>query len=458
MESRMDIPPVDNESSYKILIDKNEFNANGRPPADRNQGERGSRTRALLSGGYRKPTGMNGMNNGGMNNAGMNGMNAGQAYFSGATPYDMNRPPMQPMHQQPNRMGFAPPPRQGPLDGRSSMYYPGAGGNPYYAAPLPPQRGDLFNQPAPRRHHRRHHRRHRKQPWYKAASGSESSSESDSSSSENANWWKKREVSRSRSRSRSSISGSRKDRYGLSESGRSASSSAAQSDQGLNTLQKRMVLNTIREYCPENMHNVVYEDLISQMELFEKKGFTLPKGYDKRKHEMGENEIKLYEQQLQRDKSRDQKKMTYMINFAALGLSWFCQFISVDWIKTKHLPSLIRSALDEGEFEDSIEGIGQYLRGSVFDNPMFSTILKFVEKIGESHHKEMEEELDKLEDQADDKEKRHNAALNKLNRFRQSEPKVQLAQPKSVSSNQSTTKTFDVPPPGSSSSTPKKTN
>jgi hypothetical protein len=203
---------------------------------------------------------------------------------------------------------------------------------------------------------------------------------------------------------------------------------------GLNSLQKKMVLNTIRDYCPDNMHNVVYEDLMSQMELLDKKGYKLPKGYDKRKHDLSENEIRLYEQQLQRDKSRDQKKMSYMINFSALGLSWFCQCISVDWIKTKHLPEIIRNALEDGEFDDCLEGIGMYLRGTVFDNPVFSTILKFVEKIGEAHHMEMEEEQDKLEEAEERKEIRHADALRQLNKFRQpnAAPAFDVPAPKSL--------------------------
>ena len=187
----------------------------------------------------------------------------------------------------------------------------------------------------------------------------------------------------------------------------------------LNARQKKMVLDTIKEYVPENMKNMVYEDLIAQMEQNERQGFQLPKGYDKRKHTMEENEIRLYEQQLQRDKSRDQKKMSYMLNFSALGLSWFCQCISVDWIKTKHLPQVIRESLEEGEFDDCLEGIGMYLRGTVFDNPVFSTLLKFVEKVGEAHHQEMKEEEDKLEEEEERKDRRHRMQLHQLNQLRE---------------------------------------
>jgi len=196
------------------------------------------------------------------------------------------------------------------------------------------------------------------------------------------------------------------------------------------------MLSTIREYIPENMYDTVYQDLLTQMDQLDKKGYKLPKGYDKHKHDISDNEIRLYEQQLQRDKGRDQKKMSYMINFSALGLSWFCQCIQVDWIKTKHLPEIIRTALADGEFDDCLEGIGMYLRGSVFDNPIFSTILKFVEKIGEAHHNEMEEEQEKLEAEEERKERRHAEALRSMNNIRHGGAAGAAGRP-----------SFDVPPP-----------
>lgn len=189
---------------------------------------------------------------------------------------------------------------------------------------------------------------------------------------------------------------------------------------GLNPLQKKIVFDTIGDYAPENMKSVIYEDILAHMEQLEKQGFHLPKGYDKRKHAMSENEIRLFEQQMQRDKSRDQKKVSYLINFAALGISWFCQAMNLDWLKTKHLPETIRTALEEGEFNDCLEGIGMYLRGTMFDNPIFGSVLKFVEKMGEAHHMEMEEEHDKIEEEEQKRELKNAAALRSLNQLRQS--------------------------------------
>jgi hypothetical protein len=180
------------------------------------------------------------------------------------------------------------------------------------------------------------------------------------------------------------------------------------------------------------MNNIVYDDVISQMEQLHKKGFRLPEGYDKNKHSISDNEIRLYEQQIKMGRHRDQRKVSYILNFSALGLNWFCQCMNFDWIKTSKLPSLVREALKDGEFEDSLEGIGTHLRGTIFDNPIFSLGLKFVEKVGEAHHLELEEEQEKLEKEAEEQDFRKKTKLAEMNKYRSaplSNPLSGLPQP-----------------------------
>jgi hypothetical protein len=473
---------VDNESAYRVLVDKNEFNQGpSQPPV-----QRGNRTKSLLSGGFGRPQipqaprTYNPVPNPQNPWYAANAPNQNQQAPSQSLGNNNNNiPPFMngvgisgPPNNNPTSLAFMnqPPPQFGQTnyrpDGFLNNRYPnGFLNQPRFGEPpnsmFPglnnPYNNKNWSNPLDKKRHRRHHhRRHRHhknndRPWYETDSRkSYTSSSSDSESSVHDPYGKISAVSSSRSsKSRHKTPNNR---YGISDSESEYSYSTTSSrkgSSGLNALQKKMVLNTIRDYCPENMQNVVYEDLMGQMDLLEKKGYKLPKGYDKHKHNISENEIKLYEQQLQRDKSRDQKKMYYMINFAAFGLSAFCRFISVDWIKVNHLPSLIRTALEDGEFDDSIEGIGMYLRGSVFDNPLFSTALKFVEKIGQSHHQEMEEEQDRLEKEEERKEIRHAATLNSMNKFRQPNNNHN-------NNNSSQQQSFDVPPPKTGHTEPKK--
>lgn len=212
----------------------------------------------------------------------------------------------------------------------------------------------------------------------------------------------------------------RKDKYGITDESGSSSFDEDSDSSGdeLNALQKKIVYRTLQEYLPESVQHVAYEDVISRMEQMDKQGYKLPKGYDARKHNLAENEIKLYEQQFMRNKSRDQKKMAHILNFSALGLSWFCKFINVDFIKTSKLPEIMRVSLEEGEWDECLDGIGTHLRGTVADNPIFSTALKFFEKIGEAHHMETEEEQDRLEEEEDRKAVKHAQHLRNLNMMR----------------------------------------
>ena len=397
------------ESAYKILIDKNEYSQN---PINR-----GHRVKSLLSGGFGRPA-----------------VQPPPPMFPIQNQQQQQPPPQQQLQQQ--QQPFPPQLQQQPslLPMFQQQQQPNRFLQPFQSQNYTPNYlqqpaypGSLFSGLRPKenvsKHHHRHHhkeRHHKTRKWYDQPTSRRSSRKSSKSV--------KSRHSRSSSSSSSSGSGSSSSSSDSSSSSNSSYRKSRQSTRrssrssrrGLNPLQKKILLNKIREYMPDkNLHDVIYQDLTAQMDLMDKKGFRLPKGYDKHKHDISDNEIRLYEQQLERDKGRDKSKVSYMINFSALGLNWFCQCIQVDWIKTKHFPEIIRTALEDGEFDDCLEGIGMYLRGSVFDNPIFSTVLKFVEKIGESHHQEMEEEQEKLEKEEERKSKRHADALQNMQKFRQ---------------------------------------
>lgn len=416
--------PTDAESSYRALINKDDFS---QQPV--NTLQRANRTKSLLSGGFGRS--------------------------AAAPPYPPQQPPpsMFPV-QQPL---MAPLPSQQQQHQQPGLLY-GGGGPPrpptYFAPPAPANFGGFGTAgygsgagygggapgsypfawqpyrrpPSPSRKSRSRHRHRRsshKKKWYER---SRSRSRSRSQTRAPTGWWNTAAATGPRSPSRSrSRSSSRSSQTSQSSQGSCSTCTGPRHDRGrrrrdkdLSTLQRKIILGTIREYMPEkNLHDAVYQDIISQMEHMEKHGYRLPKEYDKHKHDISDNEIRLYEQQMQRDKNRDVKKVSNMISFSATCLSQFCEFMQVDWIKTKHLPRVIREALKEGEFEECMEGIGSYMRGSVFDHPIFSTVLKFVEKVGEAHNNETEEEQDKLEEEEERRERRHADSLRQLNKLRQ---------------------------------------
>lgn len=382
---------IDQDSAYKMLINEHEFNkqAGGGLPRP----HRATRTRDLLSGGYGKPQPL------------LHQQQQPLPFLPRPAPPVTVGPPPQPPGApflEPRRLGGL------PLTGLGGLG--GLGGDP--ASPIDLRR---FG------HRQDHHRRHR---------------------------------SRSRSRSRRSWSSTSSRGYysrsitsgASSGSGYDSSSSSSSSRSALRL--KQRVLKTIREYCPDNFQGVVYEDVVAQMKQLDQKGYKLPPGYDHSKHDISENEIKLYEQQLHRDRDRDQKKMANIINFAAFGLSWFCRFVSVDFVKTGHLQEVVSEALKDGDFDDCFEGIGGYMRGTVIDNPIFSMVLKFAEKVGEAHHLECEEEQEKLEEREEKRGERHRSNLKKLNQFRNvKEDGLSTSQTATPPPRAAPPPAFNVPPP-----------
>lgn len=191
--------------------------------------------------------------------------------------------------------------------------------------------------------------------------------------------------------------------------------------QGLTQKQKEIIQSTIQEYCPPSLQDIVFQDIITQMKQLDDKGYSLPHGYSPKEHSLDENEIRLYEQQINREKNKEKKKIANLINFGAIGLSWFCQGMDVDWIKIKHLPAIVRESIRSGDFDDTLEGVGSYVRGTVIENPLLSAFLKFIEKVGEAHQKELDNELTQLEEKHNSQGQRQKASLSSLNKLRQSQ-------------------------------------
>jgi flagellar hook protein FlgE len=180
-----------------------------------------------------------------------------------------------------------------------------------------------------------------------------------------------------------------------------------------------MVFETIKEYAPDHVKNLVYEDVIGQMEQLEKDGFALPKDYDKRKHDMDDNEITLFEQQLARDRKSGRVRATNLINFSASMVSGMCRMMQIDAIRTKKLKATVAEALREGEFDDSLDGMSTALRGTVAENPMVSTIIKLVEKVNEAHEAELEDERKQKEKEERERTQRNQNTIASLNRLRE---------------------------------------
>lgn len=179
---------------------------------------------------------------------------------------------------------------------------------------------------------------------------------------------------------------------------------------------KSLIMDSIREHVPPNMHKMVFDDIVSKIKRYESKGYRLPKGYDASKHDLDDNEIVHYEQVVERDRDREKQKVEEMLNFTAWSINMFCKAMNVDMLKTSKLESLVSTSIKKGDFADCTEGVGEVIRGTVLDNPVLSTVLKFAKHISQAHTEELEELEDRKAKEEDEQEKRkHTSSLGRLN-------------------------------------------
>jgi hypothetical protein len=200
----------------------------------------------------------------------------------------------------------------------------------------------------------------------------------------------------------------------------------------LTSRQKKKVLQYIEEFCPSSMSNAIHQNILDAMEKLDKKGFRLPKDYDKSKHDLNANEMQLFGQQVAKEKDRDRNKAINFIGLAANGLKWFCKVSHIDIINADTVPNVINQSIYDGEFEDSLEGLGNYLRDTVFENPIVSAAVTFIKKVGDASNDEIERENEKLEEEQLRREDRHKKTpLTHLNNFKPDEKCFDLPVPKS---------------------------
>ncbi len=178
-------------------------------------------------------------------------------------------------------------------------------------------------------------------------------------------------------------------------------------------------MRTIKEYLPDSMHDLVYQDVLNQMEQLSKQGFKLPKDYDKSKHELSANELQLYAQQVQKDRKQKKTKVEYMLKASARTVDWLCRMAKIECLKTNALPKKIRESIANQEFDDCIDGVSDMLKGTIFDDPIFATVMKFMEKVGEANQDALDAELENLQDKQSQHEHKHQATLRDLNKLRQ---------------------------------------
>lgn len=217
---------------------------------------------------------------------------------------------------------------------------------------------------------------------------------------------------------------------------------------GLPSHYKKIISEVLKEHTDDKMHDVVYDDVRKRIEELESQGYKAPKGYNKDKHDFAAADMALMDQVARRNRVRDQKKMQNLISLASMGLNWIRQGFSIKWLKTEKLQDYIDESIADGEFDESSERIGMFLKGTIFENPIFNVALKFAQKAGQAHHDQISEEQAILEEQELERKKRQTGgSLHKLNAMRNATQSQNPSQLKSSSTVGPDPPSFSVPPP-----------
>jgi hypothetical protein len=372
-----------NDSAYRVLLDKNDVRDPNSPIGNRRQ-----RTRELLSGGLAKPSLVDQV----QQYPDMNHMSQFPNYAPQVQPQNPN--PFLPQNTfqnyQPQQQIYNP-----------QTYQP--------QFPIPQNRFSSFNSaPTPFAN--------RPRTNFSGLLNNRRSRESRKSILDSRS---SRDSGRFHSRR------SKKNRYDISDDD-------SETDcEELTSGQKKKVMQMIEDLCPSSMSKVIQQNVLDEMDKLDKKGYRLPKGYDKSKHTLDANEMQLFGQQVAKEKDRDRNKAINFIGMAANGLKWFCQMMHIDVINTSRVPQIISQGIEDGEFEDSLEGLGTYLRGTVFENPLVSSAFTFVKKVGDASNEEIEEENEKLAEEQLRREEKTKTPLSTLNTLNSLQGCFDMPPPKS---------------------------
>lgn len=177
--------------------------------------------------------------------------------------------------------------------------------------------------------------------------------------------------------------------------------------QELNDTQLKFLQNTLKDYCTQDLRNIVMTDLKEQLAQFTQ-SVNNQRAEDafmhrsQMHHEPGESPSKeylQYEAELAQNRLHEKKRLGSLLRFTSLGLSWFCNAMRFEAIDTRHLPAIVEKSISDGDYDDVLGNCGRYIHGTVLENPLFACGLKFIENIGQAHQRSMQEKLASYENQ-----------------------------------------------------------
>jgi hypothetical protein len=180
----------------------------------------------------------------------------------------------------------------------------------------------------------------------------------------------------------------------------------------LSPAEERIILDQIKKHLPADNQDLFFQDIKLRLNEARQNGDL--DNYDPDKHTADENETMLYSVKLKREAETAKRRVTGMLDFGAFMATSFGKAMGIEWIKTNRVHKYMQEAIEGGEFDDSLEGIGPSLRGTVFESPVFGTALKVIEIISKAHEDELRDEADKQDDEFRKLESRRDKRMDQI--------------------------------------------
>jgi len=171
----------------------------------------------------------------------------------------------------------------------------------------------------------------------------------------------------------------------------------------------------IQEYRVEpDLQGAMYTDIANRLNG---DGDDLPRDYD---HQSGlnQNDFSLYEQKALRETERDKRKIIDYLTMGAVSIEAVCSGMNLAFPKTKKLPSKLKKSIENHEFDDLLDSLGQKIHGTVMADPVVSMGIRFMKTIAEAHDEQSKEEQEQLEDNEEDRKTHTDQAYRNYNQFR----------------------------------------
>lgn len=154
-----------------------------------------------------------------------------------------------------------------------------------------------------------------------------------------------------------------------------------------------------------------------------------------------DEELQRLKQQHNKELEKGKRKMRNTVEIITAILTSVCKVMKLNFIKTESLASDIEKVVENGEFDEFSEAMTEQLKNTIFDSPFCGAAVLFLKTLHKSHNKQVDKEIQQLQYETDERDRRHEKTLTQMNNFRKRDThreKIQAPNPSEIFSQEET--------------------